>query len=330
MSGLQLNRKRPRAESSDFASQPKGELRRDDEYWFEDGNIIIVAQEVGFRVYKGLLAMKSEVFRDMFSLPQPAPNPGSSRGETSECPIVHVTDTAAEIRLLLASHLTSAEFVSASHTFDDIANGVRMGHKYGNPTLLKYSLERLERYYPADPSKWDRLGQDPYGDPHAIVAVILARLANTQSVLTPALYACCQLDGKTLVEGRVRLDGIVDMLSPEDLVRCIDGKARLWSYLMETVDEAFRPIRTVPCPDTDGRCDHSFALMRREWMSSTRRVGGACNVLRPWKTDIQALVDTHQYPLCRFCTEMLYLRAESIRKRSLSKLAQQLGVDAEP
>jgi len=331
LSSLQLSRKRPRAESSDPANQPTGAFRRDDEYWFEDGNIIVVAQGVGFRVYKGILAMRSEIFRDMFSLPQPAPNPDSSRGESSECPTVHVTDTAAEIRLLLASHLMSAEFVNGSPTFDDIANGVRVGHKYGNPTLLKYSLERLEKYYPTDLSKWDdRMGQRPHEQTHAIVAVNLARLTNTRSLLTPALYACCQLDGKALLEGRARPDGIVDVLSPEDLVRCVDGKARLWSRLMKAVNDAFEPFSLrVPCPTTDGLCDHSLALMRSEWISSTRSAGGACDVLRPRKSDIQALVETHDYPLCELCTEMLYDRAEWIRVKSWSMLAQQLRVDAE-
>jgi hypothetical protein len=41
--------------------------------WFEDGNLIIVADgaDVAFRVHCGVLSRHSEVFRSMFQLPQP-------------------------------------------------------------------------------------------------------------------------------------------------------------------------------------------------------------------------------------------------------------------
>ena len=49
-------------------------LKRDEEFWYEDGNIILTARRVEFRVFKGILANHSPVFRDMFSLPQPPSN----------------------------------------------------------------------------------------------------------------------------------------------------------------------------------------------------------------------------------------------------------------
>ena len=39
--------------------------------WFEDGNVILVADNHPFRVHKGLLATKSAVFSSMFAVPQP-------------------------------------------------------------------------------------------------------------------------------------------------------------------------------------------------------------------------------------------------------------------
>lgn len=53
--------------------EPVAERKRDAEFWYSDGNIILVARDVEFRVFKGILAEHSPVFRDMFSLPQPAP-----------------------------------------------------------------------------------------------------------------------------------------------------------------------------------------------------------------------------------------------------------------
>ena len=39
---------------------------RDEDFWFEDGTVVLVAEGVEFRVYEGLLADHSPVLRDMF------------------------------------------------------------------------------------------------------------------------------------------------------------------------------------------------------------------------------------------------------------------------
>ena len=75
------------------------QIERDEKYWLEDGNIIIVAtggSEVGFRVYKGLLARASPVFRDLFSIPPPVDM------ETVEgCPVVRLPDAPSDLRNFL-------------------------------------------------------------------------------------------------------------------------------------------------------------------------------------------------------------------------------------
>lgn len=64
--------------------------------WFTDGNVILEAEETQFRVHRGVLAMHSTVFKDMFEMPQP------SEGLTEEgCPVVHLSDTAADVEHLL-------------------------------------------------------------------------------------------------------------------------------------------------------------------------------------------------------------------------------------
>ena len=75
---------------------------RDSELWFDDGNIVFVAQQTAFRVHKSLFARHSEFFRDTFSLPQPT-DPGSTEAAESieGCPIVRVHESAADMGLLL-------------------------------------------------------------------------------------------------------------------------------------------------------------------------------------------------------------------------------------
>lgn len=89
---------------TDSVSPPRDTYIRDERFWYPDGNIIIVAQGVAFRVFKSILAEDSEVFRDMFQLPTPASNPSQSAAflnPAEDCPVVHVTDTDAEFRSLL-------------------------------------------------------------------------------------------------------------------------------------------------------------------------------------------------------------------------------------
>ena len=65
--------------------------------FFPDGNIILQAETTIFRLYKGLLASKSTVFKDMFAFPQP-----NNEGRTFlGCPVVEIYDNAEEATYFL-------------------------------------------------------------------------------------------------------------------------------------------------------------------------------------------------------------------------------------
>ena len=49
-------RVRPRNRGHFVEFRPPPDLPRDSEFWFEDGSIVIIAMNVGFRGYKRLLA----------------------------------------------------------------------------------------------------------------------------------------------------------------------------------------------------------------------------------------------------------------------------------
>ena len=85
--------------STTFSTNSLDQIEKDKEYWLEDGNIIIVATggpAIGFRVYKGLIARASPVFRDLFSVPPPVDM------ETVEgCPVVRLPDAPSDLRNFL-------------------------------------------------------------------------------------------------------------------------------------------------------------------------------------------------------------------------------------
>ena len=88
--------KRKRSENS-VDEPPPAELIRSD-IWYTDGNVILQAEGVQFKVLKSILAQSSSVFEDMFSIPQP---PSSSADTVDGCPIVHLSDSAEEVGYVL-------------------------------------------------------------------------------------------------------------------------------------------------------------------------------------------------------------------------------------
>jgi hypothetical protein len=69
------------------------EPARAQDLWFDDGNLILKAEDTLFRIYGGFLAARSSVFRDMLSFPPPKEGNATLDG----CPIVFVYDSPADL-----------------------------------------------------------------------------------------------------------------------------------------------------------------------------------------------------------------------------------------
>ena len=66
--------------------------------WYEDGSVILQAENTHFKVYRGVLSESSSVFKDMFLIPQPL----SLASELIEgCTVVHLSDSAQELEYVL-------------------------------------------------------------------------------------------------------------------------------------------------------------------------------------------------------------------------------------
>ena len=68
------------------------DIIRSNEVWFEDGTLIVVSDNVYFRVYKGILAFHSPVFEDMVKFPQPR-----NVNEFEDCPVVRMYDDPTDV-----------------------------------------------------------------------------------------------------------------------------------------------------------------------------------------------------------------------------------------
>lgn len=70
--------------------------QRVDDLWYDDGSVVLIAQDRAFRVHRSILSQQSSVFRDMFSIPQ-----SSDVMNMDGCPIVELADDALMLEHLL-------------------------------------------------------------------------------------------------------------------------------------------------------------------------------------------------------------------------------------
>lgn len=85
------------------------------ELWFEDGNVVLIAESTSFRVHKSILSRTSDFFKDMFSLPQPplAEVDDDKNDLTSPCPTIPTSETAEDLMYFLDAMYNSLKYVSS-------------------------------------------------------------------------------------------------------------------------------------------------------------------------------------------------------------------------
>lgn len=90
-----MKHSRPASPCSAAPPEEDTHTERDEQLWFQDGNLTLVAKSIEFRVYQGPLVTHSPIFKDMLSLPQPDDVDGNS------CPAVHLSDAPEDLRHFL-------------------------------------------------------------------------------------------------------------------------------------------------------------------------------------------------------------------------------------
>ncbi|KAJ7490874.1 hypothetical protein FB451DRAFT_1079640 [Mycena latifolia] len=210
------------------------QIRRVQELWFEDGNLIIQAGTSQFRVYRGVLAARSPVFHDMLSFPQP-PDAELVEG----CPLVHLHDAASDVNVFLRAIYDSSFFMPypVRTDFDTITGCLRLSHKYGVEYLQRRALIHLSSGYyttlsAADarvakdvPTLNDVSWNDPGSTAYCISAIGLSREVNALWILPYAFYsmsAAFKSLGMSIFHGTVH-NGARASLSLEDQQAFLHG-----------------------------------------------------------------------------------------------------------
>ncbi|KAF8529449.1 hypothetical protein JB92DRAFT_3106672 [Gautieria morchelliformis] len=159
--------------------------------YFADGNIVLVAQSVAFRLYLGLLQVHSEVFRDMTKV---ASQPG---GEVYDgCPVVQLFDNAEDLSHTLEAVCGSSDL--GDMTVPALVGVLCLSNKYCMDLVGENALRVLLLTFPDTLNQWDALVSSVCQhnippvfsvDPHNIPSLIAQlEIHPNAHILLPSMY----------------------------------------------------------------------------------------------------------------------------------------------
>ncbi|KAJ7133018.1 hypothetical protein C8R46DRAFT_923764 [Mycena filopes] len=117
--------------------------------WFDDGNVILMSDDMAFRVYKGMVAQHSPMLRAKLE-----------HGVTDivdGCPAVQLDDDTTDLsNFLTVIHGCERSFqLNSKSDFTTLVGVLRIATKYKADALRRRALHPLRRIYPTELSEWD-------------------------------------------------------------------------------------------------------------------------------------------------------------------------------
>ncbi|KAJ6585167.1 hypothetical protein B0H19DRAFT_1320491, partial [Mycena capillaripes] len=116
--------------------------------WFQDGNIIIMAETMAFKVYKGMVSQHSSLLRDKLE---------NEVAEIIEgCPAIQLDDSTADLsNFLTVIHGCERSFqLNSKREFFTLIGILRIATKYKADVLRQRALLPLQQIYPTKLSEW--------------------------------------------------------------------------------------------------------------------------------------------------------------------------------
>ncbi|KAK7049036.1 hypothetical protein R3P38DRAFT_3345930 [Favolaschia claudopus] len=207
------------------------------EIWMDDGNVVVQAKKILFRVHWSVLAMHSSVFHALRDLPQPTDQP-----TVEECPVVELADDPDDVHCLLQALYKPTFLAQDKISFSALSALLRMGRKYDLPDLSDSAVKRLTSIFPSTFEDFEtepgyRTIEHQSGIEFDIIE--LAREYNIMTIL-PAVFYCIvrpQFVLPKLCQGEERPNGTIAQLSRQELTRCVVAREKL-------LGEQFRQGRT--------------------------------------------------------------------------------------
>ncbi|TFY79928.1 hypothetical protein EWM64_g4089 [Hericium alpestre] len=261
--------------------------RTTSEFWFDDGNIIVVCGNTGFRIYMGLLAFKSVVFKDMLAVGDTE----SGCNEISEgCVVVRLPDDESDmLRLLEALYSPRKYFKGESKMSFDIMNSLlKLSTKYLFEELRADLIDLLVIMFPSERKDYTSIPPPNVSRIHldCILAVEFGVTYNIPEILPVACYEVAMLGMDVLFDTAGSLltlpNGHPMELSHSALRTCVVFLDR-WHGIAQ---EALHPDRLkwclwAPFPDNcqscGGPCEHERQIIEAHYRLFRSNVFRRCD-----------------------------------------------------
>ncbi|GJF00083.1 hypothetical protein PsYK624_163620 [Phanerochaete sordida] len=205
------------------------------ELWWSDGNVVVAAVDLSFRVHASILRRHSSIFAELLDKAPDAV--GEVHEAFDECQILRVQDKGADL-----AEMFSVLYDGGSRGFFDWKKPIEFGKlrqitlvaiKYKVQHIIDEAAARLEHVFPTSFVP-ERLGVDswvgvrpdypvhfPHRDAAIIGAVLLARAIdkdNPPAFIATAMYHCASLVSRDLYSPCPTEDQL--SLTYEDFLKC--------------------------------------------------------------------------------------------------------------
>ncbi|KAG5735841.1 hypothetical protein E4T56_gene9366 [Termitomyces sp. T112] len=206
------------------------ELQLRSDYWYDDGSIIIIVEETAFRVHKSILSQHSDVFADLFTIPEPAARESES---LEGCSVVHLQDDLHDFTQVIKAIYKPFYFDELPQNADlrkllgFISGILKISTKYNLTRIRQKCIDILQGKFPTTLSGCEELVSSgyQYNATTVVSAIPLARETNVPEILPWAFYISTNIDTDTLLADPV--------LSWRDKALCLAGKSQLWERQKE-------------------------------------------------------------------------------------------------
>ncbi|TRM60550.1 hypothetical protein BD626DRAFT_571618 [Schizophyllum amplum] len=247
-------------------------LKRVQELWFDDGNIVLQAEDTQFRVHRSILAIHSNVFRGMLSLPQTACDEEKIDG----CPVVFLPGDAAQDMTYLFMAIYYSDFFEsapAPTTFAIAAGVLRAATKYDILMLRHRAVRHFDTVYPTElpPPTVDAaagvlnsFGTFQPSRQEDGEALLLARTLDLPWIRPYAMY---RVSTRGLIADQETMQSALDFqcVSIADRFACLQAQTKLLYATLNDVLSFLRTSHTSHSCQSADRCKQS----RIEWMEES-------------------------------------------------------------
>ncbi|KAI0062466.1 hypothetical protein BV25DRAFT_1915998 [Artomyces pyxidatus] len=253
---------------------------KNEQFWFEDGDIVLLCDSIGFRVSRHMLESLSPVLKNIF-----ANNELGAGNEGFEgCTVVRLDDDAGDVQQFLfltyfnqfslEERFSRIDSVRSMLRMETMQSMLRLERKYKVEQLNTIILDHLKYMFPSTLAAYraQKRSPDMFESFNPMLGVDIALEFDIPAILPMALYMSALLPLDTKLSGYKQADGKI-YIPPMHVLRAI---MIFQERMQEEIDarESLTGWFEPKCCRVDGDCDgldRWIMVALRRWYRDFRR-----------------------------------------------------------